>query len=198
MERTGFLDKSVQYANWRFISILRQMTPLLMILTLVGIVSGLILQHFEETLLDYPELLVLIPVMIGMGGNLGAVLGARISSAFHLGIMKFSFNDEVLRTNIIAVLLLSFAIFTMTGVFGWAFSLILGIGTEVGLLYMTIISLIAGIALSILMVFITLISSYLSYKIGLDPDNTVLPIVTSLCDLLGVAIFYSVIFLVLM
>jgi len=76
--------------EWTVRGIMRTMLPILAVLTAVELGSGLVLDTFEDTLLRYPSLLVLVPVTIGMAGNLGSVLAARLSTAFHLGLLSFS------------------------------------------------------------------------------------------------------------
>ena len=76
-------------ARWTVREILADMLPVLVVLTLVELGSGLVLDTLQETLLQYPSLLVLVPVTIGMAGNLGAIMASRLSTATHLGLLSF-------------------------------------------------------------------------------------------------------------
>ncbi len=168
------------------------MLPLLVLLSFIGVLSGLILEYFKETLLMYPQLLVLIPVMLGMGGNIGAILACRISTAFHLGYIEFSFYNKVLRRNVLATLILATLVFTLLGLVSWPISALLGIGVNISLLRLLGISLVSGLITSFIIVLITLSGSFFSYRYGWDPDNVLLPVVTSLGDVSGILVFYLI------
>lgn len=176
--------------NWKRRTIIKETFPLLTALAAVGVISGLILEAYKKTLIQYPQLLLLIPVMIGMGGNLGAILASRTSTALHLGIIELTPKNKALRNNIIAIIILATIIFTLTGILTHPISQILNIGNQLSITQITLISLTSGIMISLITIAITIISTYLSYTHGLDPDNTVLPIVTSLSDIAGILIFY--------
>lgn len=175
---------------WKKSRIIKEMLPLLILLTTIGVFSGLILENYKETLFQYPQLLVLLPVMIGMGGNLGAILASRLSTAFHLGLVELKITNRPLKNNIISIFILSTILFTILGFLTWFISITLGIGHRLTLIQLTLISQISGIILSIIIILITIISSYLTYLYGLDPDNTILPLVSSLGDIIGILIFY--------
>jgi len=66
--------------TWRTRTIVATMFPLLVVLSVLEMGSGFVLESLEATYLDNPTLLVLVPVMIGMGGNLGAIFSARLST----------------------------------------------------------------------------------------------------------------------
>lgn len=176
--------------EWRIKSIIKEMLPLLTTLTFVGIFSGLLLEIFKKTLLHYPQLLILIPVMIGLGGNLGAIFGARISTGLHLGIIQLNPKNRALRQNIYAILVLALILFSILGIITNPLSHFLGIGNELTIKTFFLISFFSGIAISLIIIVITLITSLLTYKFGMDPDNTILPTITSLCDMSGIFVFY--------
>src|SRR6056297_3085013 len=102
--------------EWTIRAISRAMLPVLLALTLVEIGSGLVLGSFEDALLRAPSLLVLVPVTIGTAGNLGSILAARLSTAFHLGTLSFDAGDEELAGNAVATLLLAASVFPVIGV----------------------------------------------------------------------------------
>lgn len=57
--------------------------------------------------------------MIGMGGNLGAILSSRLSTRVHLGTMRFDPADPVLWTNVLSILSLAATVFLALGVVAW-------------------------------------------------------------------------------
>ena len=173
--------------EWTVRSITRAMLPVLLALTLVEIGSGLVLGSFEARLLSYPSLLVLVPVVIGTAGNLGSILAARLSTAFHLGVLSFDPGDDVLAGNAVATVGLSLTLFPVMGVGAWGLTALTA-GTRLGLAAVVAVATLSGAALAVLAVAVTLAATYGAYRFGLDPDDVVIPVVTNVCDVLGVLV----------
>jgi mgtE-like transporter len=170
------------------------MLPILLVLTLVEIGSGLVLGRFESTLLAYPSLLVLVPVTIGTAGNLGSVLAARLSTAFHLGTLSFAVDDETLAGNAVATVALAVSIFPLVGLGAWGLSALTG-STVLAPTTVLAVSLASGISLAVLAVLVTVVVTYAAYRLELDPDDVVIPVVTNTCDVLGVVLLYLAVLL---
>ena len=170
--------------------ITRTMLPLLLALTVIELGSGLVLDTVQGTLLDYPTLLVLVPVTIGMAGNLGSILAARLSTAFHLGLLSFDPTDDQLGGNAVATVVLAVTLFPLVGAGAWGLEWVvadpaLPLGTVV------LIALTSGVALAVLAVLVTVVTTYGAYRFELDPDDVVIPIVTNVCDVLGVIVLFG-------
>lgn len=178
--------------EWTVRAITRAMLPILVILTLVELGSGLVLDSFEGTLLQFPSLLVLVPVTIGTAGNLGSVLAARLSTAFHLGRLAFSPTDDILAGNAIATVVLSLTVFPIVGAGAWALSALVA-ETQLALSTVLLVATASGAILAVLAVVVTVIATYAAYRFGLDPDDVVIPVVTNVCDVLGVVVLFAVV-----
>jgi len=178
--------------EWTVRGIMRTMLPILAVLTAVELGSGLVLDTFEDTLLRYPSLLVLVPLTIGMAGNLGSVLAARLSTAFHLGLLSFSPTDDRLAGNAIATVSLSLTIFPLVGAGAW---LVQGLfsATALPLRTIVLVALLSGLVLAVLAVVVTVVTTYAAYRFSLDPDEVVIPVVTNVCDVLGVLVLFGVV-----
>lgn len=172
---------------WTVPGIMRAMLPVLTVLTVVELGSGLVLDSFEATLLRYPTLLVLVPVTIGMGGNLGSILAARLSTAFHLGLLSFAPDDDRLAGNALATVGLALTVFPLVGAGAWGVRAALG-GADLGLTTVVAVALTSGVALAGLAVGVAFAATYAAYRLGLDPDDVVIPVVTNVCDVLGVVV----------
>ena len=183
------------FDTWTVRSIVTTMIPLLIVLSILEMGSGLVLETLEETYLANPTLLILVPVMIDMGGNLGSILSSRLSTRLHLGTLSFSPRDVALWTNVAAILGLAVTIFAALAVAAYG----------IGRLYagpmafsdLLVISMVSGMVLAFVAVVLSIAASYASYRLGLDPDDTTIPIVTNLCDILGVVILSVVALMVL-
>ncbi len=177
-------------------NIVKTALPLLTFATLLGIASGVVLDTYEDFFLLSPGTLILVPVMIGLGGNLGSILGARLTSALHLGIVELRINDHLLRNNVIAILIVGLISFFAVGIFGQLFCLLFGFNSP-GLIKMVLISSISGIFLTLIISLTAILSAFLSYGYGLDPDDTTIPMVTSISDVFGILALFIVMVVVL-
>ena len=176
--------------EWSVRAITRAMLPVLLVLTVVELGSGLVLGSFEERLLASPSLLVLVPVTIGTAGNLGSILAARLSTAFHLGTLSFDVRDETLAGNVVATVALAVTLFPVVGLGAWTLAEVLG-ETTLSPATVATVALASGVALAVLAVAVTLVATYAAYRFSLDPDDVVIPIVTNVCDVLGVVVLFA-------
>jgi len=166
------------------------MMPILVALSVLEMGSGFVLHELERTFLGRPTLLVLVPVMIAMGGNLGSILSSRLSTRLHLGTLEFSPRNPAILTNVVATLALAATVFAALGVAAYGLSLLplVGVGGGMTFTETVTVSFVSGMALAVVAVFLSITATYVSYRMGLDPDDTTIPVVTNLCDILGVVI----------
>jgi mgtE-like transporter len=162
------------------------MFPILLVLSVLEMGSGYVLETLESTYLENPTLFVLVPVMIGMGGNLGSIFSSRLSTRLHLGTLSFDIRDPILWTNILAILGLAVTIFTLLGIAAYLIGQFLI--TPMAFSDLLILSLTSGMILAVTAIVLSFTATYISYQHGLDPDDTTIPVVTNLCDILGVVI----------
>ncbi len=181
--------------SWETKSIVTNMFPLLVVLCIIVLWAGITLEDAEELLETYGLLAVMVPTMVDMGGNLGAILSSRLSTRLHLGTTEFDPRDRELWTNIAAVLALAATIFTTLAVGAWVIGQL--IGSVLTLSTLLVISLTSGMAVAVIAVVFSILATYGSYKLGIDPDDTTIPIVTNVVDVCGMVIFIGVSSLVL-
>lgn len=176
--------------EWTVRAITRATLPVLLILTLIELGSGLVLGSFQAMLLQYPTLLILVPVVIGTAGNLGSVLAARLSTALHLGTLSFG-ADDILLGNALATVALALTVFPVLGIGAWFLSILTA---EARLPFVTVmlIAVVSGAVLAVLTAVITVVTTYAAYRLRLDPDDVVIPVVTNICDVLGVLVLFAV------
>jgi mgtE-like transporter len=175
--------------DWTVRAITRATLPILLVLTLVEVGSGLVLGGFQSTLLRSPSLLVLVPVTIGTAGNLGSVLASRLSTALHLGLLAFDPESEVLVGNALATVGLAATVFPVVGAGAWLLTDLTG-GARLALPTVLRVAVVAGLALAVVAVAVALVATYAAYRLGLDPDDVVVPVVTNVCDVLGVVVLF--------
>ena len=178
-------------------TILKQSTPVLLLCSFLGGAAGGILNSAVETLLTNPSLLTLLPLFSGECGSLISILGARLSSGLHSGLVEpFNRPQGEAVHNFIISFILAIIVFPLIGLLAEGSSYSLGV-VGVGFDKILEISTLAGVILVAIMVIIVYYISITSYNNNLDPDNIVIPISTSITDSISSLILISVSLLLL-
>lgn len=172
-------------------AILKQSTPVLLLCSFLGGAAGGILNSAVETLLTNPSLLTLVPLFSGESGSLISILGARLSSGLHSGLIEPLRKPEGESIhNFIISLILAVIIFPVIGLLAEASSYALGV-VGVGFDKLVEISTSSGVILVSIIILIVYYVSVTSYNNNLDPDNIVIPISTSITDSISSLILIS-------
>jgi len=157
--------------------ILMESIPLLTVLMIIEIFGGQVLNSQLERFVVFPILLMFIPVINGVCGNIGSILGARVSSGLHVGYITPDFRGKELRENMIGIVLLALLTFCFLG------CLVYVISTSFKLVF---IMMGAGLLLTLGMICLCIPTAMISFRKGIDPDNVVIPILTTGADVLGI------------
>ncbi len=182
--------------DWSTRTMVATMVPLLVGLSVLQMVSGGVLEAYEDVLLENPSLLILVPVQIGTAGNLGSIMCSRLSTQLHLGTFELSASNQDMRSNSIAVFALGLTVFTLVGIAAWAIGQALG--GSLTFIEVFSVSIISGVLLSVFVIVLSLVSVTLSYRFGYNPDDTTIPIVTNVCDITGVIILFVVVTIIIL
>ena len=178
-------------------TILKQSTPVLLLCSFLGGAAGGILNSAVETLLTNPSLLTLLPLFSGESGSLISILGARLSSGLHSGLVEpFKKPKGEAVHNFAICFILAIVVFPLIGLLAEGSSYALGV-VGVGFDKIIEISTLAGLILVTVMVIVVYYVSITSYNRNLDPDNIVIPISTSITDSISSLILISVSLLLL-
>lgn len=168
--------------------------PILLAAALIGFAAGSMLGANVERIKAMPVILMMVPSVNGLGGNVGLILGARIASALHMGTIEPRLRGQAaLRDNVKAALIMN------TGVFLFAALMFFGISHALGLGPPAKIALTLFLAGSILLPIAALATigiAFISFKKGLDPDNVTTPMTTSVIDIAGVACLLIAVYVV--
>ena len=175
--------------SWQAIGIVRRMFPLLVALSLIVLIAGIRLEQAGPFPRSYGPLAVMVPTMVGTGGNLGAVLSSRLSTRFHLGLSVTNPTDRELWSNIIAICMLGVTIFA--GLAVAVFLLDSVAGGPLGWRPIMVITAVSGTAIILIAICFSFLATYLAFRFGFDPDDVTIPVVTNLVDVLGMVIFLA-------
>jgi len=188
----GFARKRKRRNNkfpkrYRYPTIIKQSSPVLIICLSIGITSGIFLQSAGRIFSIYPALLSLIPQVIAQGGSIGGIVGSRVSTALYLGNAKPFQPGKEARKNFIAGIVMGLVVAPFVAIISLGSSLITKAATP-PLIQMLTVAFLSLFILSILMSVIAILLAFFSFKIGIDPSNVVIPIITSIGDITGVIV----------
>ena len=178
-------------------TILKQSTPILLLCSFLGGSAGGILNNSVETLLTNPSLLTLVPLFSGESGSLISILGARLSSGLHSGLVEPLTKPEGEALHNFGIcFILAVIVYPFIGILAEGSSRAFGT-VGVGFHKIIPISTFSGLILVTVMMFVVYYISTISYNHNLDPDNIVIPISTSVTDSISSLILISVSILLL-
>tara|TARA_A100001037_G_scaffold306698_1_gene354240 strand:+ start:18749 stop:19330 length:582 start_codon:yes stop_codon:yes gene_type:complete len=162
--------------------------PALVLSSLGGIIAGLILGSMTNELQSIPGLLVLIPALLAIRGNVYGSLGARISTGLHQGFIepRISFSDQRVNAAVIASFLNALFAAAIGATFAY-FLLTLSAEPVVPLQILLSIALIAGILSGTVLITAVISVIFTAYRNGLNPDTIVGPLVATIGDIFGLS-----------
>ncbi len=177
--------------------ILIESIPILFICGILSALAGITLDMRLQSLIAIPAILVIIPPFLGESNALGGILSTRLSSMLHIGTVNPKrVPDKLVYANFAVIYLFSIFVFSFVGILTYVASTLLDITTP-NIFEMVSISLLGGILCT---TFLNLASYYiaiLSFRIGMDPDNDTIPLITSLTDVVGVLCLLFAMFIIL-
>lgn len=155
------------------------------------LIAGIFLgANFEKLMLKYPVILIVIPGLMGLRGNVFGALGSRISTSLYLGSSLPSMRDEYISKNVFfsvwAATIPAIILLFIAGIKFFDLDLLF-ISTQIVIDSSILISAILG--------FLTALIVIHSFKRGFDPDNLVGPAITTFADLVSIPSIVLFIFL---
>lgn len=151
-------------------------------LVLVSLVSSGVIAAYEETLTSSIALVFFIPLLIASGGNAGAQSATLMIRAIATGDVRMGQWMWALGKELSVGLFLGITM----GLTSWALGLLRG-GFEIGV--------VVGLAMASIVVVANIIGVALPFLLSrfrLDPAVASSPLITSVADVIGLIIYFSI------
>lgn len=146
-----------------------------------GVLAGYFLSRITNHLELIPGLLIVIPALLELHGNILGSLSGRISTRLHLKQLKPKFyKSKILSDNIIASFLLMALVSLIIGLIAFLATSIFFKQVEINILF---ISFGAGIVSALFTIPLTVKSVFYLFKRKLDPDDIMGPYITTIGDI---------------
>ncbi|HEX3020480.1 MAG TPA: magnesium transporter [Chitinispirillaceae bacterium] len=154
----------------------------LMVLALAATLTVNVLNFFQSALQSAIKLSLFIPLLIGIGGNIGSQSATIVIRAMALGEVRFSDVLAVLFREIRVGFFLGLTLGTIAlpivgFIFGWDIAVVLGSS----LLSIAVLAALAGSLLPMV-----------AKRIGIDPAVVSAPIISTLVDASGLIIYFFI------
>jgi len=160
---------------------IREGTTVVVLGSLFGSVNGVMLSRMSGTLERTPGLMAMYPALTNALGNIGSIIGSQATTGMALGYAR-GFREELEDAGRNIAQVEAPAAF-MHLVFAFTAWLITGPGSPgVSLATLLVVALTANLlSFGVISVF-ALYTAYLAFERGLNPDNVVIPAITTASD----------------
>ena len=163
---------------------MRQGFVAVFIASLTSLIAGVALAGMSGRIDEVEGLFILIPVSIGMRGNIFGALAARLGTAIHSGLFDVGWaRTGILYQNVYAATLLTLATSVTMGILARAIAGLLDLET-VPLWDFIVVALLGGILSSAVVLAVTAFLSIASYRKGWDLDSVGAPLITAIGDVI--------------
>ena len=160
---------------------IREGTAIVILSSVFGSINGFFLSGMGARLQEHPGLVVLYPALTNALGNIGSIIGSTKTTSLALGYVR-NFREEV-KSAVSSIFQVEAVAFGMHIVFGIVTYLIVSPASPGGsLLFLVSVAVTTNIATFLLIGFFALVIAYFSFRRGLNPDNIVIPAITTVSD----------------
>ena len=155
--------------------------PSLFTSQIFGLFGGTFLgKYFDVIRKQFPGLLVVLPGIMGLRGNVFGSMASRFSTMLYLGDLEPSLRDKkVLKEIVLRMLISLIPIFLL-----WAIGVVTGIKKNA--LDVLLIVITSTILVSFILGYFTSFVTIFAFRRGTDPDSVAAPLVASMGDFLTV------------
>ncbi|MCQ2958316.1 MAG: magnesium transporter, partial [Candidatus Gastranaerophilales bacterium] len=180
---TGNLDED-EILDGAIFPAVKARTPWLLI-TLVGeFVAAIVAKYFDHTLTILPLTAIFIPLLAGLGGNIGTQSITLMVRGLSTGQVTLSDAfEQIWRETKVGILIGAvFGVITAIITCGWHHNIILGV--------------VVGLAMTINMMIATIIGTVTPFvlkKINIDPAIASGPVIATTIDVLGLAVYFALV-----
>jgi len=172
------LSKNLHEAE--FIKTLKESMVTMLCVSLLVNITGTVLLGISKFISERVEIYTIYTALIGMIGNVGSVVGSTATTKLALGLLAPSFSSMRNHAkSIFSAWGASIIMFVILAVLSLSIHSLFSFSSVSSLFSIVLIANILAVAA---IVILTYSISILTFKRGLDPDNFVIPVESSLAD----------------
>ena len=177
-----------------FLKIIKEALPTILLVAFMVNITGTVLKGISNLAVGRKEIYTVYPAIINMMGGVGLVVGSAATTKLALGVLAPSFSSiKNHAKNIFGAWNASLMMFVLLGLLSLGINDMFSIQGISNLLLILFVSNVIAFTV-IVIVFYAI--SILAFKRGLDPDNFVIPVGSSLADSITTFALFAALFLV--
>lgn len=179
------------YPDIPVLSIIKKRVPWLSLLLIGQSLTALAMGFFEDELLKVAALALFVPMLISSGGNSGSQAATLVVRAMALGEITLRDWWHIMRREIFTGLAMGFVL----GLIGFLQVVVISQFSTAIESYLSLIALTVGISLIGIVLWGNIAGSMLPFilkKFGIDPATSSAPLVSTLVDVTGLMIYFTV------
>lgn len=167
--------------------VVKESFPILCVAIVLDILAGTVVEpRFEDVFGPFPAFLMILPGFLENTGALGSILSARLGSKLHLGaVTPTAKPDAAALLDGTIVFVLGILVYSITAVTTLIAAQLIGAEYPGAFRFIGVV-MVGGLLATVVAGAIGYYAAIATYRLGLDPDNHTIPLVSSGMDLLGV------------
>jgi len=164
----------------KFVKMIKEFLLTLVFVTFIVNVTGALLDKISARMRNGTEIYVVYPALITTVGGVGSIVGSTATTKLALGLIKPSFSSIRQHLNeIVGSWIASIAMFTLYSITSSLMSETTTLGSALEIATQLLTTNFLAVSAMAIIAYAIAISTY---RRGLDPDNFVIPIESSLAD----------------
>jgi mgtE-like transporter len=178
-----------------FIKTLKESMVTMLLVSFLVNVTGTLLLGISNFVAERPFVWTIYTALIGMIGNVGSVVGSTATTKLALGLLAPSFSSMKRHAKtILSAWTASIIMFIVLAVLSLSIHSLFSLSSFYNLISIVLVANVLAVAA---IVILTYSISILTFKRGLDPDNFVIPVESSLADgVTSLALFVALLLIV--
>jgi mgtE-like transporter len=178
-----------------FIKTLKESMVTMLFVSLLVNITGTVLLGISQFISERVEIYTIYTALIGMIGNVGSVVGSTATTKLALGLLAPSFSSMRNHAkSIFSAWGASIIMFIFLAVMSLSIHSLFSVSSFYSLFSIVLVANVLAVAA---IVILTYSISILTFKRGLDPDNFVIPVESSLADsVTSLALFVALLLII--
>jgi mgtE-like transporter len=181
-----------------FMKIVKESFIILIISSIMGLVSGVVLSLNEAILYSIPIFILILPAINALIGDIATIMVSRLTTHLFIGIIppKVTVSDRLKEDLLGLLITLICGVFALL-IIGYLIVFFTGMQI-VNPLLISLILMLTTLILFFFLFIVLFLGSIVLFKRGRDPNNYLIPIITSLIDFLApflIILFITIIFI---
>jgi mgtE-like transporter len=175
----------LRFARMPLRMLLREALVVVVAAGVLSLLAGVALEGQIDSLVGYPALLALVPPFLASAGAIGGIVSSRLTTKLHLGVTEpTALPDSAARADIVLAYVLAVPVFAIASLVADLAAVLIDLPSP-GAVTMLAVAVVGGLLATTLAMGVAYWGAVVSYRLGVDPDSTGIPLVTSSIDLLG-------------